>query len=179
MVQINIEKKHLLILVIFLSLFTIALVIAVNPTTKPNPGHLSNEVMINVGGADKTLQVAIDDGSFGGGISCPSGFTKIISNGYTLGCIENNRRAEKTLTVAVLNCSTIGGRLPSFSEAVIAFSNYALNNEPDNSVSNGEWTDSVPGGSWNTMVYHPSAAQYEGYNVGASTEHFYRCFIPA
>jgi len=67
MVQINIEKKHLLILVIFLSIFTIALVIAVNPTTKPNPGHLSNEVMINVGGTDKTLQAAIDDGSFGGG----------------------------------------------------------------------------------------------------------------
>jgi len=67
MVQINIEKKHLFILLIFLSLFTIALVIAINPTTKPNPGHASNEVMVNIGGTDKTLQAAIDDGSLGGG----------------------------------------------------------------------------------------------------------------
>ncbi|MBM3234624.1 hypothetical protein FJZ19_06045 [Candidatus Pacearchaeota archaeon] len=67
MVKINIEKKHLLVLLLFLSIVTIALVIASNPSTKPNPGHASNEIMVNIGGADKTLQAAIDAGDFGGG----------------------------------------------------------------------------------------------------------------
>ena len=66
----------MLILVVFLSLFTIALVIAVNPSTKPNPGHASNEVMVNVGGADKTLQAAIDDGSLSRGL------TKVYDSGW-------------------------------------------------------------------------------------------------
>jgi len=65
MVKINIEKKHLLVLLLFLSIVTIALVIASNPSTKPNPGHASNEIMVNIGGADKTLQQAIDDRNLG------------------------------------------------------------------------------------------------------------------
>ena len=85
MVQINIEKKHLFILMIVLSLFTIALVIAVNPTTKPNPGHASNEVMINIGGADKTLQAVIDDGSLGGGAGWTHTGVKVYDNTPTGG----------------------------------------------------------------------------------------------
>ena len=49
-------------LIIFLA--GVILVFAANPSTKPNPGHASNEIMVNINGTDKTLQQAIDDGDF-------------------------------------------------------------------------------------------------------------------
>jgi len=64
--QINIQKRHLFIilaLVVFLA--GVILVFAANPTTKPNPGHYSQEVMVNIRGTDKTLQEAIDLGQLG------------------------------------------------------------------------------------------------------------------
>ena len=70
MVRVNINlgnKTFYTILAIALVLIVAGIVIAVNPTTKPNPGHASNEVMVNIGGADKTLQAAIDAGDFSGG----------------------------------------------------------------------------------------------------------------
>ena len=67
-INLKIEKKHLYLLsAIMVFLVGVGYVIAVNPASKPNPGHDSTELMINIGGADKTLQSAIDAGDFAGG----------------------------------------------------------------------------------------------------------------
>jgi len=49
-------------------------------------GHDGNELMVNVGGVDKTLQQAIDDGDFGGGGS----FGGIYTNGSSHVCVGVN-----------------------------------------------------------------------------------------
>lgn len=73
-INIRIEKKEFwLFAAIIVALVGVGYVIAGNPGSKPNPGHASNEIMININGADKTLQAAIDDGDFlvgVGGTSC-------------------------------------------------------------------------------------------------------------
>jgi len=174
MVQINIEKKHLFIIIIFLSLCTLALVIAGNPSTKPNPGHASNEVMVNISGVDKTLQDAIDDGSLGsGGLSCPIGFTKVESQGRILGCMQNSEEGTAIWEVATNNCFTkYGGRLPSASEWTISASQYTLNDETDDWEFMDDWTATndrgcIGNGGINQMQY-----------CGGSSR-AYRCFIPA
>lgn len=71
--QINVEikKRHLyLILALVVFLAGVMIVIAANPSSKPNPGHASNEVMVNINSVDKTLQQAIDDKDFGSIYSC-------------------------------------------------------------------------------------------------------------
>ena len=67
MITIKLTNKVAYTLIAILALLITSLIVyAVNPTTKPNPGHASNEVMVNINGTDKTLQAAIDDGDFGG-----------------------------------------------------------------------------------------------------------------
>ena len=67
MITIKLTNKLAYTLILILAVLSISLIAyAANPATKPNPGHASNEVMVNIAGTDKTLQAAIDDGSFGG-----------------------------------------------------------------------------------------------------------------
>jgi hypothetical protein len=71
--QINIEKRHLFLILAFLVGFLgVVFVIAYNPSISGgNPavmGHSADELMVNVSGEIKGLQEAIDDGSFGGGM---------------------------------------------------------------------------------------------------------------
>ena len=143
MVQINIEKKHLLILVIFLSLFTIALVIAVNPTTKPNPGHLSNEVMINVGGADKTLQAAIDDGSFG--------LTKVYDSGWQSVSASTSAYVWRTYSTGKGNFTSYNQDEPAF--VVVKFSENPSDNSKPVFMQMAPSTQ-IPGWVGGTDVYY-------------------------
>lgn len=68
MITIKLTNKTAYTLILILAVLTTTLVVyAANPTTKPNPGHASQEIMVNIAGTDKTLQAAIDAGDFGGG----------------------------------------------------------------------------------------------------------------
>src|SRR3989338_4226169 len=57
-IQFEIKNKQVffaVLIVSFITLLTLAIAI-----TAVNPGHTSNDVMISIGGAEKTLQNAID-----------------------------------------------------------------------------------------------------------------------
>jgi len=82
--NIEIKKRHLfIILSVIIFLAGVILVIAINPTTKPNPGHASDEVMVNIPGVgDKILQQAIDDGDFDKGRTFTNcGWTGLVCAG--------------------------------------------------------------------------------------------------
>lgn len=63
----HLENRHFLLIVIFIAVLEgVALVIAYGGFQPDVMGHSSGEVMVNIGGVDKSLQQAIDDGDFGG-----------------------------------------------------------------------------------------------------------------
>jgi len=124
-------------------------------------------------------QINSSGGSSGGGqTQCPSGFTKISSNGYELGCMQGEAEGLDDCRAAITDCfNSYGGRLPAYNELYIAFTNYVLANE----TGTDEWTDTgayddavgqacgtIDKGSGNTptLAVHSSNLQY-------------RCFIPS
>jgi hypothetical protein len=94
---------------------------------------------------DCTTYAELGSGSGGGGgsLTCPSGFTKLESQGNVLGCMKNTHQGTGTCHQAIDTCwTTYGGRLPTYVEARIAFGPEALW-----TVSVGEWTGEA---SWNS-----------------------------
>ncbi len=81
-INLNIQKKDLwLISAIMVFLIGVGFVIAYNSGNPSVHGHDAGETMVNIGGVEKTLQQAIDDGDFSGS----SGITSISSgSGITL-----------------------------------------------------------------------------------------------
>lgn len=63
--QINIEKRHFYLLTaIFVFLVGVGFVVSYGGNQPTIMGHSGGEVMVNIGGVDKTLQQAINDGDF-------------------------------------------------------------------------------------------------------------------
>jgi len=60
-IEINIEKKHLYILIVFIVLIGVGYVIAYTSDV-PNPGHGGDTVLVEVNDVEKTLQNALDSG---------------------------------------------------------------------------------------------------------------------
>jgi len=56
--QINIEKRHFTIIVVLL-LFLTAISLIIAASSKPNPGHNSDEVYVNWNSKDMNLQTAM------------------------------------------------------------------------------------------------------------------------
>jgi hypothetical protein len=124
---------------------------------------------------DGTNWFSMKGGSGSGGgtpFACLSGFTKLESNGNTLGCIQNNEEGNAYYDAAFEDCySTYGGRTPTFAELLIAFTNLSLTAENDAD----EWVADAAGNA-EAIAYdttnEPNAA-------GVDENRDYRCFIPA
>ncbi len=105
------------------------------------------------------------------------GFTLIGNYSYYLGCIQTDEQGYNTSMGAVRDCfNAHGARIPTYSEILIAFENYELNDETDDS----EWVDSV---------YRADGENQYGLIAGSQTPQFpsgnlytfsyaYRCFLP-
>ncbi len=97
-IEFHLSNRHLLFVVIIIAILEgVALAIAYGGTQPAVMGHSSGEVMINIGGGDKSLQQAINDGDFTpaapiaefGGMyvkCCPSVNTCVSANPVTGGC---------------------------------------------------------------------------------------------
>ena len=105
-ININLSNKVFYSLIAIISILSIvAIVVAVNPSTKPNPGHASNEVMVNIGGVDKTLQQAIDDSSLGGRVKTATGIIGKLSGG-TSGSYNQNFTISVSFTPSTAICAS-------------------------------------------------------------------------
>jgi hypothetical protein len=120
MVNINLEitKKHL----VFLSLIVVffiatSVVVAFNSDfTGGQPsimGHSSDEVLINIGGNEKTLQQAIDSDDFSGGLSDEWGgcyWTEGVEAGCgNIGPSCNSGYYVTSMRSNLHNCDCLGG----------------------------------------------------------------------
>ncbi|MCD8498208.1 MAG: tail fiber domain-containing protein [Alphaproteobacteria bacterium] len=114
-------------------------------------------------------------GGSGSGFTCPAGFTKIESQGQTLGCMQTNENGSGVSWETATNtCYTAhGGRLPSSSEWYIAMNNYTLTAENDDS----EWNNDQTGDNEHSIS--GTAATNSSFNGDSNTGNAYRCFIPA
>lgn len=66
-------------------------------------------------------------------VTCPGGFTEIVSGGNTLGCMQTAENGTATWENAANTCHTAhGGRLPTNNEWYVAANNYVLTAETDN-----------------------------------------------
>lgn len=84
---VSLEKKDLYWLSAVLFLIVIIGVIAYNDFSHGVPstmGHSSDEIMVNVGGVQKSLQAAITDGSIASGVKIQEGYATDASNIYPL-----------------------------------------------------------------------------------------------
>ena len=64
MLTIKLSNKAAYTLIVILSILTASLVVYAYSNI-PNPGHGGDNIVINIGGQEKTLQQAIDEGDFG------------------------------------------------------------------------------------------------------------------
>ena len=110
-------------------------------------------------------------------ITCPDNFTSVESNGRQLGCIQNDEQGTTNWAGSTLDCfSTYGGRLPGNSELFIAFNNYVLLNETDDS----EWVDV----SFQDNTGATVSAYWDGPNnyfwgiLWTTNTISYRCWVP-
>ncbi|MFC1685906.1 hypothetical protein ACFLZZ_02680 [Nanoarchaeota archaeon] len=110
-------------------------------------------------------------------MECPGGFTEIVSNGITLGCMQTGVESTSAQWDDANDAcfSTYGGRLPNMGEIYIAANNYALSDE----TTYNEWVnDLCDGGLVNQRGYRTSGS-IAGSNCGTYTGTFaHRCFIP-
>lgn len=110
-------------------------------------------------------------GGGGGSFTCPAGFTKITSQGKTLGCMQTAEEGSALPYAANNNCfSSYGGRLPLFAEIKIAFDNYTLTAETDDRELTADVDENRCG-----LIDTGSPVGDTDCN-GANA---YRCFIPA
>ncbi|PPC86519.1 MAG: hypothetical protein CTY39_04880, partial [Hyphomicrobium sp.] len=114
-------------------------------------------------------------GSGGGGLTCPSGFTKLENQGQTLGCIQSAMNTAAACNAANLTCWTNhGGRLPSYSEYRAALSESVF------SLIANLWTEDAyfeSGGVGRSCGILRSTDEPSG-NLH-TTANPYHCFIPA
>ena len=74
MIEVKISKNNIFVLVTLVTILSSIFVVYAfnanfdtNPGTPENIGHSPDEIIVSVGGVEKSLQAAIDDGSIGGG----------------------------------------------------------------------------------------------------------------
>jgi hypothetical protein len=106
-------------------------------------------------------------------LECPAGFTRMASQGRTLGCIHTNVEGTANCIDAALACfDTYGGRLPTLQERILAFHRYNI------TVPAEEYT-----GDWfkdSAQLKRCSTVGTSGdiNSGGFSSTRSYRCFIP-
>ncbi|WP_198136984.1 DUF1566 domain-containing protein [Nitrobacter hamburgensis] len=124
---------------------------------------------------------AASNGTATSTFSCPSGFTKLQSQGQTLGCMKDSVVAASGLNCrdAATSCwNSYGGRLPTYNEykaAQASIGGFTIH-------ANLEWVGSP---SWNSADnescggIEPTAGGIPSSYPYTRTDHAYRCFIPA
>ncbi len=91
-IKINVRKKHVYILSVLMVL--IGSILFVQGQLSSNYGHSSNDVYVTVGGAEKNLQVAIDDGS----LMTPDDIANGIGVSQTWQNVKSSRALKTTYT---------------------------------------------------------------------------------
>jgi hypothetical protein len=128
---------------------------------------LASTGVTSINFADGTTQTTASAGS-----SCPAGFTLLTSHGQSLGCLQTNQQGSADFPTAANTCfSLFGGRLPSYSEMHVGFTNYTLTNE------NGGWLDDGSGPDGYATGYNTDDVGNIG-RAAADEIIEFRCFIP-
>ena len=105
--------------------------------------------------------------------ACPVGFSKLLKQGQTLGCIKDATIAAASCQSALTNCwSTYGARLPNYNESRIAVAEGLI------TIAARQWTGeaSYDGTNPSCGVINTDSSP-EAFNHANS--YVYRCFIPA
>ena len=154
--------------ILLMAIFVVAV------TSISDTGIITTGTIDADGNINATGNITVGGGVF---ITCPDNFTSIESQGRQLGCMQDDEQGTTNWAGSTLDCfSTYGGRLPGNSELFLAFNNYELLNESDDS----EWVDVSFQDNTGTTV----SAYWDGPNdkfwgiLWTTNTISYRCFIP-